>query len=219
MVLEPLSPDLLERLPVFPLPATVLFPGTALPLHVFEPRYVALTEHCLQAGGAIAIAMLLEDSDPMAVAPPLHSVACAGRIVHHERLPNGRYNILVHGLQRVRLVRELGLTSGFRSFAAEPLVTSGADEAAPELARLQSCVLSLRRSVAETDEQLVEVLRTTADPVALADILGAVLVTDPDTRQRLLASENLRDRLRLLIDAVAEVMVRVGEPPAAAKMN
>ena len=219
MVPEPLNPAVLEHLPVFPLPATVLFPGTALPLHVFEPRYVALTEHCLEQEGAIAIAMLLEDADPMSPSPPVHSVACAGRIVHHERLPSGRYNILVHGLQRVRLVNELPLISGFRSFRAEMVDTCGAAEAAGELARLQSCVLSLRRSVAETDQQLVEVLRTTADPVALADILGAVLVADPDTRQLLLATENLRDRLRLLIDAVAEVMVRVGEPPAAAKMN
>ena len=52
-----------------------------------------------------------------------------------------------------------------------------------------------------------------------ADILGAVLVADPHERQVLLGTENLRERLTLLIDAVAEVMISVGEPPATAKMN
>lgn len=216
---EALSDETLAELPVFPLPATVLFPGTALPLHVFEPRYRAMVEDCLSSHQAMAIAMLQEEADPMAPQAPVHTVACAGRVVHGERLENGRFNILVHGIERVRLVSELPLVRGYRRFVAERYETTEVNDAGPELARLQSCVLSLRRSVAQTDEQLVEVLKVTSDPQQLADILAAVLVSDPQLRQHLLATDSLRVRLRCLVDAVAEVMIRVGEPDHATKMN
>lgn len=219
MTLEPLTDEILAELPVFPLPATVLFPGTALPLHVFEPRYRAMVEDAMADHRAIAIAMLHDDADPMDEHAPIYPVACAGRIVHEERLSNGRYNILVHGLERVRLEEEFPLLRGYRRFRTHRLSTTDIDEAGPELARLHSCVLSLRDSVAQTDEQLVEVLKITSDPEQLADILSAVLVTDPHLRQELLACESLKVRLSVLVDAVAEVMIRVGEPPQATKMN
>ena len=216
---EELSALTLESLPVFPLPATVLFPGTALPLHIFEPRYVAMVEESLASNFAIAIAMLRDGADPLAPQAPIHEVACAGLIVHSERVQNDRFNIVVHGLDRVRLERELTAEQGYRRFAATRIDTKHTTDAGAELARLQSCVLSLRRSVEKTDAQLVEVLRSTSDPVELTDILSAVLVAEPAKRQTLLETESLRTRVSMLIDAVAEVMVRVGMPPAMAKMN
>jgi len=209
----------LERLPVFPLPATVLFPGTALPLHIFEPRYAAMVEDAMADDGALGIVMLRDEADPMAPQAPIHRVACAGRIVHCERLPHERFNILVHGLDRVHLVDELPLENGFRRFRTTRMDTTGINLAGPELARLQSSVLNLRSSVERTDEQLVEVLKATSDPVDLTDILSAVLVPEPAMRQTLLETESLSERIAMLIDAVAEVMIRVGEPPALAKMN
>ncbi len=219
LVPEPLTEALLERVPIFPLPGTVLFPGTVLPLRVFEARYVAMVEKVTANLEGIAIVMLEENADPLALQAPIHKVACAGRIVHYERLEDGGFNILVHGLERVQLGDELPMESEFRRFAAQRLRTTNSSRAGPELARLQSFVVGLREAVARTDRQLVEVLGTTADPIALADILSAVLVNDPITRQRLLATPNLRDRLRILIDSVADVMIRIGEPPTAGKMN
>ncbi len=216
---ERLTEALLSRLPVFPLPGTVLFPGTVLPLHVFEPRYVAMIECIIAGDEGIGVVMLEDGADPLAQHAAVHAVACAGRIVHHERLPNGTFNILVHGLERVKLGRELAQENEFRRFAAQRQRTTHVSTAGPELARLQSFVVSLRKSVARTDHQLVEVLRSTADPIALADILSAVLVTDHSIRQQLLATPDLGSRLRILIDTVAEVMIRIGEPPAASKMN
>jgi len=216
---EPLTEALLSRLPVFPLPGMVLFPGTVLPLRVFEPRYVAMVECIIRGDEGIAIVMLEDGADPLAQHAAVHSAACAGRIVHHERLPNGTFNILVHGLERVKLGRELAQEDEFRRFAAQRQRTTHVSRAGPELARLQSFVVSLRESVARTDTQLIEVLRSTADPIALADILSAVLVSDPSTRQQLLATPDLRSRLRVLIDSVAEVMIRIGEPPVTARMN
>lgn len=219
MMPKPLTEALLSRLAVFPLPSTVLFPGTVLPLHVIERRYVDMIANVIRNDEGIAIAMLAPDADPSAPCAPVYGIACAGRIVHYERLPGLAYNVLIHGLDRVRLVEELPLDGGFRRFAAQRVWTTNTGQAGPELARLQSFVVSLRNSVARTDQQLVEVLRATADPIELADILSAVLVNDPLTRQKLLATPDLRARLRALIDSVAEVMIRIGEPPAAARMN
>src|SRR5690606_40481887 len=98
---------------------------------------------------AMGIAMLREDADPMDERAAVYPVACAGRIVHEERLSNGRYNILVHGLERVRLEEEFPLQRGYRRFRTQRLLTTDVDQAGPELARLHSCVLSLRDSVAQ----------------------------------------------------------------------
>jgi len=210
----------LAELPVFPLPATVLFPGTVLPLHVFEPRYVNLVEDQLADQGMLGIVML-DESRAAEGEVTLCEIACAGRLVHHEKTTGG-YNVLVHGIQRVRLAEEVAEKNGYRCFRAEPIprpTHEALHEATRELARLQSCVLSLRAAVEATDHQLVEVLGATSDPLALADILSAVLVVDPHQRQRLLAERNLRARLAKLIDVVADVMVRVGQVPATAKAN
>ena len=80
-------------------------------------------------------------------------------------------------------------------------------------------MLSLRSAVAETDAQLVEVLRSTADPLELADILAATLVSEPEVQQTLLAAGELRVRLSRLIDLLADVMVRIGAPPRTAQLN
>lgn len=192
-----------------------MFPGTAVPLHVFEERYLTLVKEALEHDTPIAIAMLQEGADPLSLRAPVCPVACAGRIVHHETTNDGRYNILVHGLVRVHLRRELPLQNGYRCFKAELFAAPDADllrAAKPQIARLQSSVLSLRQCIGDRDADLVEVLRVTSDPLELADILSAVLVSAPDRRQELLALEDVRLRFNRVIDAVAEVMVNVGEP-------
>ncbi len=220
-----MSSSTLARLPIFPLPKAVLFPGTVLPLHVFEPRYRQMVADALEGDRAIAIVLIEggEAGDEVQTAPaPIHEVACAGRIIHADKLEDGRYNILLQGVTRVRLLEELPLDKPYRRFRAEPIAGPGDAElarASRELARLQSCVLSLRSSVQESDAQLVEVLRSTSDPVQLADILSAAVVSDVDLQQRLLAERDFATRVRTLIDVLAEVMVKTGEPPKELQMN
>jgi Lon protease-like protein len=220
--LEPLNLATLSHLPVFPLPRAVLFPGTVLPLHVFEPRYVDMVTDALAGDRTLAIVMLKDEAAEAESAAPIHDVACAGRIIHADRLDNGRYNILLQGMHRVRLLEELPLERAYRRFRAEIIPRPSEAElvrASRELGRMQSCVLSLRSSVAESDEQLVEVLRSTPDPVQLADILSAAVVSDSALQQSLLAEADFQSRLKSLIDALADVMVRTGAPPREAQMN
>ncbi len=207
--------EALNELPVFPLPCAVLFPGTALPLHVFEPRYCAMTQDALAGHQAIAIAMLKNEATIAEPQPEIYRVACIGKIVHHERAAGTteRYNIVVHGLRRVILRDELPLKRGYRRFrsAALPKPTpSELSEAQDELAHLQSCVISLCDAAQGADAELVEVLSSTSDPVRLADILCAVLVEDAHKRQALLEA-SLRPRLVALIDEVADTMVHFSQ--------
>src|SRR5262245_6149639 len=94
----------LDALPIFPLPQTVLFPGALLPLHVFEPRYRAMVKDCLGTHKAMAIALIREHGERDTHRhPAIEKVAGIGVIIDHVELPDGRYNILLHGRARVRL--------------------------------------------------------------------------------------------------------------------
>jgi len=90
--------------PVFPLPSLYLFPGTALPLNIFEPRYRQLIEDLLDGTGRLVLATVLPGyENDLAGKPPVHPIAGLGEIFRHERMADGRFVILVVGLQRVRV--------------------------------------------------------------------------------------------------------------------
>lgn len=90
--------------PMFPLPNVVLFPGTVLPLHIFEERYRQLVEDLLDRSGRMVIGNIVEQAyDQIAGNPPVHPVAGLGEIVRHRRLPDGRFLIWLFGLTRVRI--------------------------------------------------------------------------------------------------------------------
>src|SRR5581483_8559229 len=93
---------------LFPLPNLVLFPHVMQPLHIFEPRYRQMTTDALDGDRLIALALLRPgweaDYDGK---PVIYPVACLGRIVAEQRLEDGRYNILLRGLSRIRVLEEL----------------------------------------------------------------------------------------------------------------
>ena len=87
--------------PVFPLRGVFLFPHQALPLHVFEPRYRQMVGDLLDGPGRLVLASPAATPDDGA--SDLPEVAGLGEILRHEKLPDGRYMIWVHGLSRVRI--------------------------------------------------------------------------------------------------------------------
>ena len=94
-------------LPLFPLPNVVLFPGVFLPLHIFELRYREMVKDAL-AGDRLIGMMLLKpgwDKEP-SEQPPTFPVGCAGLISHVEHLDDGRYNIVLRGIERFRVIEE-----------------------------------------------------------------------------------------------------------------
>lgn len=113
-------------LPLFPLPHTVLFPRTYLPLHIFEPRYREMTRDIIGSHHhlLLALAMDHEQPDPLPPAAGFHPLGTLTRIVRAEPLMDGRWNLLVQGVQTVRLFEDAGGTS-YRQARFEPAPFEG----------------------------------------------------------------------------------------------
>jgi Lon protease-like protein len=120
-------------LPIFPLGDVVLFPGVRAPLHIFEPRYQQMMEVALEGGRVIGMVAVRPDhADEMAGDPAVFPIGCAGAIERHERLRDGRYNLVLRGIHRFRIAEE-HLPDGerlFRLARVEPLVEVEIDEIA-----------------------------------------------------------------------------------------
>jgi uncharacterized protein len=97
-----------RRIPIFPLPGVVLLPGTLLPLHIFEPRYRAMVADALEGDRTIGMAMWRDgaEDDAGGGVTPIHEMGGAGEIVESERLDDGRYNIVLEGRFRFRVIDE-----------------------------------------------------------------------------------------------------------------
>jgi uncharacterized protein len=96
-----------ELLPLFPLPNVVLFPNVFLPLHVFEPRYREMVEEALAGDRLIGMVLLRPGhEDDYDGRSPVYPVGCRGLMTHAERLADGRFNIVLRGLDRFRIIGE-----------------------------------------------------------------------------------------------------------------
>jgi hypothetical protein len=93
-------------IPIFPLPNVVFFPKVFLPLHIFEERYKSMIQDALHGSQKIGMILLREgwEGDYFG-APPIHQIGCVGKIEAHEKLPQGRFNILLRGLRRFEIVK------------------------------------------------------------------------------------------------------------------
>jgi Lon protease-like protein len=105
------------RLSIFPLGGALLLPGSYLPLHIFEPRYRALVSDALARDRRIAMIQPLPGAGDEQ--PALFDVGCVGKIGQVEALPDGNFNLVLEGLARFRLLRELEVTTPFRQIQAD----------------------------------------------------------------------------------------------------
>lgn len=113
---------------MFPLRGVFLFPGQVLPLHIFEPRYREMVEDMLDGPGRLVMATILEDQpDDDSSVPTVLPVAGLGEIARHERLPDGRFSVLVIGLARVA-VEEVESDNPYRKASCHPVIESPPDE-------------------------------------------------------------------------------------------
>src|SRR5262249_21069160 len=117
---------------LFPLPEVVLLPGTLLPLHIFEPRYRAMVADSLEGDRLIGMAMLKPGWEEGGDAPGIHEIGGAGEIVESEKLPAGRYNILLEGRFRYRVLHEQDGSAPYRIADVEEIASipfpAGEDE-------------------------------------------------------------------------------------------
>src|SRR4029079_18083853 len=94
-------------IPIFPLPNVVLFPNVFLPLHIFEPRYRQMVDDALKGERIVGMLLLRPGWEGNSEGrPPVYGVGCAGVITHAERLPDGRFNIVLRGMEKFQIVGE-----------------------------------------------------------------------------------------------------------------
>ncbi|HEY3909239.1 MAG TPA: LON peptidase substrate-binding domain-containing protein [Stellaceae bacterium] len=105
---------LCETLPIFPLPGVLLLPRGLLPLRIFEPRYLAMTQDALSGDRLIGMVQPSDPNQSMAGNPPVYPTGCAGRITSFNEAENGHYLITLTGLCRFRIAEELPLSKGYR---------------------------------------------------------------------------------------------------------
>jgi ATP-dependent Lon protease len=161
---------------LFPLPDFVMFPHVMQPLHIFEPRYLELLRHALDGDGLIAMSLPEEDGPQDPGAGPLRRIACLGKIVTHQRLDNGRYNLMLLGMRRIRIVQELPRSFQFREAEAQLLddVYPTAGAAARDELQLNLCELfqQFLPDGFTGDQTVTELLTTEASLGALTDLVS-----------------------------------------------
>ncbi|KHK89439.1 LON peptidase substrate-binding domain-containing protein [Novosphingobium malaysiense] len=183
----------MARISIFPLPGAVLYPGLQLPLHIFEPRYRAMVSDALARDRRIG---MIQPQRPEEGAP-LFEIGCLGRIGDVEALEDGRFNIVLEGEQRFRIVRELDVTTPFRQVEAE-LLEEDEDEVLAPVERA-SFEREARR-FADAQGYAVdwdEVIRL--DDVSLINGVSQIAPFDPAAKQALLEAPGLSARCELLV--------------------
>ncbi|MDE3028761.1 MAG: LON peptidase substrate-binding domain-containing protein, partial [Paracoccaceae bacterium] len=106
-------PDLPSVLPLFPLPGALLLPRARLPLHLFEPRYLAMLDDVLKSSDRL-IGMIQPREVPGSTEKRLHAIGCAGRVTAFSETEDGRYMITLTGISRFRVAREVEGFSPYR---------------------------------------------------------------------------------------------------------
>jgi Lon protease-like protein len=190
----------LVEVALFPLPEVQLFPHALLPLHVFEPRYRELVRDTLAPSGSKLIAMV--ELEPGFEAeyegrPAVRSICGVGRVIAHESLPDGKSNLLLRGVHRARIERELAATHSYRVAALEPLadcVPAGFDERAAR-ATLALLADQIALKLPAGGDALRRLVRETEGASALADVLAAATLHDTDERRALLAELDVQARV------------------------
>ena len=204
----PLTPAELAELTIFPLPSSALFPGTPLPLHVFEPRYRAMVRDALAAKKPLAVARLRPgfESDYEG-RPPVFEVCGAGRIVEHVEHEDGRYHLVLRGVERVRILAELPAEHAYRIVRAERLEDLPGDPrvSAALVTKLQTLWQALAPTLPEALRQLHEITSGADDASAFSDRLGAVLASDAELAQRLISELDPCERLQLIAERLQEI--------------
>ena len=190
---------------LFPLPNLVMFPHVLQPLHIFEPRYCDLLEAALADDRLITMAVLAPgwESDYEG-RPALCPMACLGRVTTYHRLEDGTYNLLLLGLQRVRLVRENEPKKIYRE--AEVAVC---DDSYPVCAKpvgrilqqkLRDAFVHVLPMLPEAHEQMDQLLATDISLGMLTDVISFMLEIEIVHKERLLAEANVHRRAEMLLE-------------------
>jgi Lon protease-like protein len=204
------QPELdLSSVPLFPLPGVVLFPRAVLPLHIFEDRYRAMTADALVGDQLIAMALLKPGWEKGYYSrPEVEPIVCVGRILSHEKLADGKYNFLLQGQLRARILSETGGRPSdetpYRVARLAPMEEVPALEI--DLADQREVLANLfgpsGLGLSGAGRQFRQIMKTPLSTAAVADLAAFTFLEDPATKQSLLAEPDVRRRVHRTVGAL-----------------
>ena len=186
-------------IPIFPLPNVVLFPNVFLPLHIFEPRYREMVHDALAGDRIIGMVLLRAGWETdYEGRPPVYPVGCAGLITHAERLTDGRFNIVLRGLEKFRVTAE-DHSRPYRIAHVQALIEPVTEEDREAVHAHRRRLESLLVPQAEGRGSDAKVPPSMSDE-DLINALAQYLELEPVEKQALLEREGLLERCRSLVE-------------------
>jgi Lon protease-like protein len=184
------------RISIFPLAGAILYPGLSLPLHIFEPRYCAMISDSLARDRRIGMIQPREAGGPTGH-PALFDVGCLGRIGDVEALEGGRFNIVLEGVSRFRVERELTVTTPFRQVEAQMIEEVDTRALAPverALFEREAQVFALAHGYRVDWDQVSRL-----DDTSLINGVAQIAPFDAASKQALLEAADVPERCNLLV--------------------
>ena len=183
-------------LPVFPLPNVVLFPSVFLPLHIFEPRYRTMVDDALNGDRIIGMVLLRPGWErDYEGRPPVYPIGCAGVITHAERLADGRFNIVLRGMEKFRITGEQE-DRPYRLASVDALPEPSVDADRLEIRAERRRLEALLVPQPEGDSKVP----TSMPDEDLVNALAQYLELEPVEKQALLERNGVLQRCRSLIE-------------------
>jgi len=203
---------------LFPLPNLVLYPHVMQPLHIFEDRYREMLEDALASDQLIAMAVLEPGwEDDYESRPPIVEYACLGKVVAHHKLKDGHYNVLLMGMQRVRIVRELQPLRSFRKARVELIEDCYDFDTPADRKKMHERLLTAFRKhlpcACQLPEQLESMLTDQLPLGLLTDLAAYALPLEAEVKRQLLAECRVRCRAEILLAEVEKIVAAAAEAP------
>jgi len=193
--------------PIFPLPNVVFFPKTLLPLHIFEKRYRVMTRDALESERKIVMCLLRQGWESRKQEnPAVHEIACLGEIENYEELEDGKYNLVLAGTHRVKLVTEIR-HSPYRLAKVEILPEAHCDERALAVVRRRNYLTGLFARFTELStggKYRAQELLPQLSFEGIVNMIASVLNLDSEDKQALLEIDDLTERC----DTISPVLRR-----------
>ena len=188
-----------QHIRIFPLSEVVLFPDTLLPLHIFEPRYRKMLADALASDRIIGMVLLKDPQDEPR--PGVYPIGCAGTIIEHKPFADGRSLVVLKGVVKFRIRRELDTDEPYRVVEAQALYEGPPpmDKVRGWRDELHDCVRDLIKA-ASGEEDTVERLFEKIDLLVMTNALSASLPLDVIEKQSLLECPTVEDREQRLAE-------------------
>jgi uncharacterized protein len=201
-----------KPMPIFPLDSVALMPQQVLPLHIFEPRYKQMVARALDSSGQFAMAVFSGANWKQNYhgRPSIRPAVCVGQIVQHETLPDGRYNLLLQGVCRARIMYESPPDAErlFREAMLEPIGEPEVDQETliPARERIDELLAHSSLRQLRAAKPILEYVRNDQIPTtAILELVSFTMLNDSELRYRLLAEGDAAARAGIIFDELSEL--------------